>query len=83
MKDFQATEEASRPQKRRKSSTSKHGITYFFLLLCVIVAFMDSDSQCGTGYGSTDPIVSGPAGYGYEIPTVLWERMKKIMNNRR
>jgi hypothetical protein len=45
--------------KKRTSSTSKHEISKFFLLLWVIFALLDPDPDYEYGSGSTDPIESG------------------------
>jgi hypothetical protein len=47
--------------QKRTSSTSKHEISYFFLLLRVIFALLDPDpdSEYGSGSGSTNLIESG------------------------
>ncbi len=55
IKDVQVTEEAFSSQKRT-SSTSKHEISKFFLLLRVIYALLDPDPD--SEYGSADLIES-------------------------
>jgi hypothetical protein len=45
--------------QKRTSSTSKHEISYFFLLLWVIFSLLDPDPDSGYGSGSTDLIESG------------------------
>jgi hypothetical protein len=56
IKNVQVTEEAFSSQKR-PSNTSNHELQKFFLLLWVIFALLDPDSESGSG--STDPIESG------------------------
>jgi len=60
IKDVQVTKEAFSYQKRI-SSTSKHEISYFFLLLWVLFALLDpyTDPNSEYGSGSTDLIISG------------------------
>jgi hypothetical protein len=45
--------------QKRTSSTSKHEISHFFLLLWVIFALQDPDSESASGYGFTDLVESG------------------------
>jgi hypothetical protein len=58
IKDVQVAKEAFSSQKRT-SSTSKHEISYFFLLLWAIFALLDPDPDSEYGSGSTDLIESG------------------------
>jgi hypothetical protein len=55
IKDVLVTKEVFSSQKRT-SSTSKHEISEFFLLLPVIFALLDPDPDSEYGAGSTDPI---------------------------
>jgi hypothetical protein len=58
LKDVQVTKEAFRSQKKT-SSTSKHEIYQFFLLLRVIFGVLDPDPDSEHGSGSTDLIEFG------------------------
>jgi hypothetical protein len=53
LQDVQVTKEASR---KRTSNTSKHEISYFFVLQWVIFALLDPNPDSENGSGSTDLI---------------------------